>query len=251
MASSGDDVASTPSTCWGGRHRLDARRYFRSYFAGSMAEVDSRMKDLMDIGISHDKSLEGLVNDLAATCTDVPRLKSLARFLGYGGMDEYELAARLYDRCLDVHLTALTTARTLWRDNTASIAQSFRGIEDSNALKNDSRPVEEICRAQLEAADNLQWHGSEGHERKRPTCCAPEIVEAWEAQCEAWRKAGALFRETRDRAASKLGSEHPVTRCVEINQCGVASMAWRFDVHAGHAQGGRVARGLDPRGQGR
>ena len=55
-----------------------------------MAEVDSRMKDLMDIGISHDKSLEGLVNDLAATCTDVPRLKGLARFLGYGGMDEYE-----------------------------------------------------------------------------------------------------------------------------------------------------------------
>ena len=36
-------------------------------------------------------------------------------------------------------------------------------------------------------------------------------MEAWEAQCEAWRKAGALFRETRDRAASKLGSEHPVT----------------------------------------
>jgi len=176
-----------------------------------MAEVDSRMKDLMDIGISHDKSLEGLVNDLAASCTDVPRLKGLARFLGYGGMDEYELAARLYDRCLDVHLTALTTARTLWRDNTASIAQSFRGIEDSNALKNDSKPVEEICRAQLEAADNLQWHGSEGHERKRPTCCAPEVVEAWEAQCEAWRKAGALFRETRDRAASKLGNEHPVT----------------------------------------
>ena len=82
------------------RHRRDAvvpntsesvpRRYFRSYFAGSMAEVDSRMRDLMDIGISHDKSLEGLVNDLAATCTDVPRLKGLARFLGYGGMDEYE-----------------------------------------------------------------------------------------------------------------------------------------------------------------
>ena len=58
-----------------------------------MAEVDSRMRDLMDIGISHDKSLEGLVNDLAATSTDVPRLKGLARFLGYGGMDEYELAA--------------------------------------------------------------------------------------------------------------------------------------------------------------
>ena len=165
----------------------------------------------MDIGISHDKSLEGLVNDLAATCTDVPRLKGLARFLGYGGMDEYELAARLYDRCLDVHLTALTTARMLWRDSTASIAQSFRGIEDSNALKDDAAPVEELCRSQLEAADNLQWHGSEGHERKRPTCCAPEVVEAWEAQCEAWRKAGALFRETRDRAASKLGSEHPVT----------------------------------------
>jgi hypothetical protein len=187
------------------------RRYFRSYFAGSMAEVDSRMKDLMDIGISHDKSLEGLVNDLAASCTDVPRLKGLARFLGYGGMDEYELAARLYDRCLDVHLTALTTARMLWRDSTASIAQSFRGIEDSNALKDDAAPVEELCRSQLEAADNLQWHGSEGHERKRPTCCAPEVVEAWEAQCEAWRKAGALFRETRDRATSKLGSEHPVT----------------------------------------
>ena len=92
-----------------------------------MAEVDSRMRDLMDIGISHDKSLEGLVNDLAASCTDVPRLKGLARFLGYGGMDEYELAARLYDRCLDVHLTALGTARMLWRDRTASIAQSFRG----------------------------------------------------------------------------------------------------------------------------
>ena len=177
------------------------------------------MKDLMDIGISHDKSLEGLVNDLAATCTDVPRLKGLARFLGYGGMDEYELAARLYDRCLDVHLTALTTARTLWRDNSASMLQKLKGVEDSNALKNDSKPVEEICRAQLEAADNLQWYGSEGHERPRPTCCAPEIVEAWEAQCEAWRKAGALFRETRDRAASKLGSEHPVTRRVEINQC--------------------------------
>ena len=114
----------------------------------------------MDIGISHDKSLEGLVNDLAASCTDVPRLKGLARFLGYGGMDEYELAARLYDRCLDVHLTALTTARTLWRDKTASIAQSFRGIEDSDALKDDARPVEEICRAQLEAADNLQWHAA-------------------------------------------------------------------------------------------
>ena len=169
------------------------------------------MKDLMDIGISHDKSLEGLVNDLAASCTDVPRLKGLARFLGYGGMDEYELAARLYDRCLDVHLTSLNTARTLWRDNTASSLQKLKGIDDSNALKNDSKPVEEICRAQLEAADNLQWHGSEGHERKKPTCCAPEIVEAWEAQCEAWRKAGALFRETRDRAASKLGNEHPVT----------------------------------------
>ena len=62
--------------------------YFRSYFAGSMSEVDSRMRDLMDIGISHDKSLEGLVNDLAAASTDVPRLKGLARFLGYGGMDE-------------------------------------------------------------------------------------------------------------------------------------------------------------------
>ena len=110
-----------------------------------------------------------------------------------------------------MHLTSLNAARMLWRDRTASIAQSFRGIEDSNALKNDNKPVEEICRAQLEAADNLQWHGSEGHERKKPTCCAPEIVEAWEAQCEAWRKAGALFRETRDRAASKLGNEHPVT----------------------------------------
>ena len=136
-----------------------------------MSEVDSRMKDLMDIGISHDKSLEGLVNDLAASCTDVPRLKGLARFLGYGGMDEYEMAARLYDRCLDVHLTSLTTARTLWRDNTASIAQSFRGIEDSNALKNDSRPVEEICRAQLESSPNLEpecpgfaaWQKYTGH----------------------------------------------------------------------------------------
>ena len=111
----------TPSTR---RRTVCLRRYFRSYFAGSMAEVDSRMKDLMDIGISHDKSLEGLVNDLAATCTDVPRLKGLARFLGYGGMDEYELAARLYDRCLDVHLTSLNTARTLWRDNTCLLYTS-------------------------------------------------------------------------------------------------------------------------------
>ena len=222
-----------------------------------MAEVDSRMKDLMDIGISHDKSLEGLVNDLAATCTDVPRLKGLARFLGYGGMDEYELAARLYDRCLDVHLTALTTARTLWRDKAASIvAKALKVSTTANALKNDSKPVEEICRAQLEAADNLQWHGSEGHERKKPTCCAPEIVEAWEAQCEAWRKAGALFRETRDRAASKLGSVTQIPVCHALcgnqrHRAGVASMAWRFDFPTGHAQGGRVARGLDPRGQGR
>jgi hypothetical protein len=112
-----------------------------------MAEVDSRMKDLMDIGISQDKSLEGLVNDLAASCTDVPRLKGLARFLGYGGMDEYELAARLYDRCLDVHLTSLGTARMLWRDTSSTALQKLKGIEDSNALKKDSKPVEEICRA--------------------------------------------------------------------------------------------------------
>ena len=136
----------------------------------------------MDIGVSHDKSLEGLVNDLAASCTDVPRLKGLARFLGYGGMDEYELAARLYDRCLDVHLTSLNAARMLWRDRTASIAQSFRGIEDSNALKNDNKPVEEICRAQLEAADNLQWQGSEGHEEQEPvhkSNCRGASAESW------------------------------------------------------------------------
>jgi hypothetical protein len=121
----------------------------------------------------------------------------------------YELAARLYDRCLDVHLTALQTARLLWKDPTATAGRKLRGVADSNALKDDAAPVEALCRAQLEAADNMQWHGSEAEEEK-PTCCAPEVVEAWEAQKEAWRKSGALFRETRDRAASKLGADHPV-----------------------------------------
>ena len=67
----------TPSTR---RRTVCLRRYFRSYFAGSMAEVDSRMKDLMDIGISHDKSLEGLVNDLAASNIDGKLLDVRAQF---------------------------------------------------------------------------------------------------------------------------------------------------------------------------